>query len=224
MAIPTLIYCADGNKRLAEIAIAAGFKYGAQLPKTVYFPVYFADQNWKKPNRRAYMDALALHRPHIATALDWERLEQLDDVISWGEEASQHVNVVVIIPKVSGGVALLPKTINGKEVRLGYSVPTKYGGTQLYISEFSGWPVHLLGGSPRKQMEFSKYMDVVSADGNYAAKMALRYCEYWDGGWKELKKHLGYTKKDDAPYEAFHLSCRNIIDAWASTARVGGAS
>ena len=75
-----LIYCAAGNRRFAEIATSHGFRYGAQLPGTVYTdvaPLYFADQDWKEPNRDKYMSALAQHRPHMATVLDWEREEQL---------------------------------------------------------------------------------------------------------------------------------------------------
>ena len=50
MAIPEIIYCADGNERFARIAIDAGFTFGAQLPNTVYYPPEFTDQNWKAPN------------------------------------------------------------------------------------------------------------------------------------------------------------------------------
>jgi hypothetical protein len=42
-----IIFCAGGNRRFAEIAKNAGFLLGAQLPDTIYFPIQFADQNWK---------------------------------------------------------------------------------------------------------------------------------------------------------------------------------
>jgi hypothetical protein len=209
-----LIYCADGNRRFAEIAINAGFLYGAQLPNTVYFPPFFVDQNWKRPDRERYVDALKKHKPHMASVLDWERPDQLSEVLAWAEEAAQYVNVVMLIPKVHHGVSLLPRSIGGKAVRLGYSVPTKYGGTDLFLSEFIGWPMHLLGGSPRKQLKLSSYLNVVSADGNYANKMAVRFCEYWDGRrWCELKDATGFVETD-APYEAFRRSCENTIRAW----------
>lgn len=88
---PVLIYCADGNRRFAEIAIRNGYMYGAQLPNTVYFDPYFVDQDWRKPNRIRYMIALAQHRPALATVLDWEREDQLPEVLDWAEEASQYV-------------------------------------------------------------------------------------------------------------------------------------
>lgn len=223
MATPTLIYCADGNKRLAEIAVNAGYEYGIQLPGKPHYPLYFADQDWKQPNREAYMKALEKHRPHMATVLDWEHDEQMPEVLSWAEEAAAIVEVVLIIPKVFGGVAKLPRTIGGVPIRLAYSVPTKYGGTQVPAWEFSGWPVHLLGGSPQKQMELSAYFDVRSIDGNMANKLATERCQFWVPGnaqqaknrWWPTLKEAGIKVDGDAPYEAFQLSCENIMAAWS---------
>lgn len=220
-----IIYCAGGNRRFAQIAIDAGFLYGSQLPETVYHPLWFADQDWERPDRERYMAALALHKPHMATVLDWERQEQLPEVLGWAEDAAQYVNVVLIIPKVFGGISQLPRIIGGKPVRLGYSVPTKFGGSELPAWEFAGWPVHLLGGSPHKQMALTNYMDVHSADGNMAQKLAIKYCQFWAPGnaryasnrwWPTLREANGGTTADgiDLPYEAFYRSCKNIVAAW----------
>lgn len=206
-----LIYCADGNRRFAQIAIDAGFLYGAQLPHTVYFAPWFADQDWKKPNRERYMAALAEHKPHMASVLDWERQEQLPEVLEWAEDAAQFVEVVMLIPKVQGGVERLPRSIGGKPVRLGYSVPTRHGGTELGLWEFCGWPIHLLGGSPQTQMQIAHYLDVRSADGNLHQRAAM-YCTYWERGrWRQ---GVGQFGGHDAMYRAFDLSCRNIMAAW----------
>ena len=64
-----LVYCAGGNARFAQIAIDAGYKYGARLPATVYHPVYFADQDWHAPDRARYMAALA-QPAHRATSIN----------------------------------------------------------------------------------------------------------------------------------------------------------
>ncbi len=184
--------------------------YGAQLPATVYYPPEFVDQNWKKPNRAAYMAAVAQHRPRMATVLDWEREEQLPEVLAWAEEVAPFVERIIIIPKVFGGIPLLPRRIGGREVVLGYSVPTKYAGTSVPTWEFAGWPVHLLGGSPHRQMEVVHYLSVVSADGNYINMKATQFCEWWNGrSWIPLR-----PKQDDAPYEAFRRSCVNVMTAW----------
>lgn len=209
-----LVYCAAGNARFAQIAIDAGFKYGAQVPNTVYFPLWFCDQDWKRPNRDKYMAALAQHKPHMASVLDWERQEQLLEVLAWAEDAAQYVEVIMLIPKVQGGVVQLPRTIGGKPVRLGYSVPTSFGGTSLGLWEFSNWPVHLLGGSPQAQLQCARYLKVVSADGNAAQKAAVNWCMVWRGGkWAKLFDVMDRVE-DDAPYVAFELSCRNIMQAW----------
>jgi len=210
-----LIYCADGNARFAQIAVDAGFLYGAQLPpKGLPFPPYFADQNWKNPNRERYMAELAKHRPFIASVMDWERPDQLSNILEWAEDAAQYVEVVMIIPKVIGGIAQLPRIVGGKPVRLGHSVPTKFGGTAVPYSEFYGWPVHLLGGSPHRQRRLSAFMNVVSLDGNYAQMMAVRYNKFWcRSRWHELSDHGGNVAVD-APYEAFRRSCHNIVAMW----------
>lgn len=222
MAAPTLIHCASGNRRFAEIAINAGFKYGAQLPHTVYFKPYFADQNWREPDREAYMAALAEYRPEVATVLDLESYEQLDEVMDWFDEASQYVQTVVIIPKAQGIINQIPKRDN---IRLGYSVPTKFAGTELPLWDFFGWPVHLLGGSPHRQMYLARYLNVKSVDGNMSNKMANRHCQFWVNGtaryasnryWPTLKEWGNGIEwqGDNAHHEAFRRSCENIREAW----------
>lgn len=217
-----IIYCANGNRRFAEIAISHGFLYGAQMPGTVYFPPMFCDQDWKKPDRTKYMACLAQHRPYMASVLDLERPDQLDEVLEWSEDAAQWVDVVMIIPKFFGAIELLPRVIAGKTVRLGYSVPTKFGGTEVPVWEFAGWPVHLLGGQPQRQMELCHYLNVVSVDGNYAHKMAIEYGQFWAPGnaryavnryWPKLSE-AGDNVRDDMPYIAFERSCQNIMTAW----------
>lgn len=203
-----LIYCAAGNPRFAQIAIDAGFHYGAQLPATIYHPPYFVDQNWRKPNRTRYMAALAEHKPHIATVLDLEREDQLPEVLDWAHEAAEYVQIVVIIPKAHGVIDYLPRTIGNAEVRLGYSVPTKFAGTELPVWEFADWPVHLLGGNPQNQLRIAHYLNVRSADGNAAQKAALHGIE-WKGRWVNGQAHDA-----DMPYQVFAASCRNIHLAW----------
>lgn len=201
----------------------AGFLLGSQLPETVYYPIHFADQDWKAPNRERYMVALAEHRPHMASVLDLEHESQLDEVLGWAEDAARFVQVVMIIPKAFGIIERLPRRIAGADVRLGYSVPTAFGGTEVPLWEFDGWPAHLLGGSPQAQMRLTRYLDVRSADGNYAQKMAVQYCQFWLPGtaryaknrwWPTLLEANGERMENDAPYEAFRRSCENIMQAW----------
>ena len=220
---PELIYCANGGAWAAGIAMRLGYTYGAQLPGSTPYPPQFADQDWKRPDFDGYMKALERHRPRMATVLDWERDDQLPDVLRWAEAAAQFVTeTVIIIPKVAGGIPRLPRSIGGKAVRLGYSVPTKFGATGIPAWEFQGWPVHLLGGSPHRQHDLARYMDVRSVDGNYAQKMAVQYVQAYsairltytaDGRWPRVREV--YARLDaDAPAAAWELSCINIRAMW----------
>jgi len=218
----TLIYCADGNRRFAEIALRHGYKYGAQLPNTVYFPPMFTDQNWRNPDRPGYMAAVQKFRPALATVLDWEREEQLPDVLDWAEEAAQWVTeAVILIPKVVGGVKRLPREICGKQVRLGYAAATTFSGTPVPISEFRDWPVHCLGGGPANQMDLARSLDVQSADGNYIQSMARKYAQFYSPSASRAKNRswptltgAGLLVEWDAPYVAFELTCIAVPMAW----------
>lgn len=204
-----LIMCA-GNSRWGEIAVQHGWLYGCRLP--VEQPtqlLYFADQDWRKPDRAKYIAALEKYQPQVATVLDLERKEQIDEVMVWAEDAARIVQTVIIIPKCFGIIDAIPERIGGADVVLGLPAG-RSGGQAPPLWEFGRRPVHLLGGSPQKQMELAMYLNVVSADGNMACKMATRFCKFWtSNGWVQL---IGYGK--DAPYAAFGLSMRNIMEAW----------
>lgn len=204
-----LYYCAGGNLRLARIAISHGLNYGSRIPSPVYFRPSFCDQDWKNPDKEKYIAGLAIHRPAWASVIDIEREEQIPLAIEWAEEASQHVRCgIIFIPKLHGIISSLPRIINGKEVRLGYSVPTEYGGTTVPPIEFSGWNVHLLGGSPKNQLICAQLLNVVSADCNYIQLIAVKYGDYW---------HSDYGRMANVrlPYEtAFEQSVKHYIKSW----------
>jgi len=226
LGVPDLIWCADGNKSHSNLAIAAGWLYGARLPAKGLAdqPLYFADQDWKKPDREKYMKAVAKHRPAIATVLDWEREDQWPEVLDWAEECAQYVSEsVIIIPKVPGVLSCIPRTVGGRCVRLAYSVPTTYGGSPVPLWEFAGWSVHLLGGSPQAQRDCYRYLrgvaSVDSIDGNMAKKMATGRCCYWTrhttrhGHWQPLSDDLEpFT--GNGPNECVRRSLTNIASAW----------
>lgn len=218
---PILIYSSGGNRRFAEIARAAGYKLGSQLPKKVYLrPLYFADQDWRRPNRTAYMAGLAEHRPDLATVLDWERGEQLPEVLDWAEEAAHYAQRIIVIPKVVNGVHRIPRRIGGSDIVLGYSVPTRFGGTEVPSWDFAGWPIHLLGGSPHAQMriwrQLSAIAEVVSVDGNYAQRQAVKARWAWSGGiaTAEGGRSRWWQGGYEDHYAAFAASCDAIHAAW----------
>jgi hypothetical protein len=213
-----IIYCGRGNKALDTIAIQSGFLFGMRIPNTVYFPPYFVDQNWKKPDRERYAREIKVLKPALATVLDLEREDQFDEVMSWSYEIAEYVRNIIIIPKYTGAISNIPHFIKDKVVTLGYSVPTKYGGTTVPIEEFNEWGnVHLLGGTPHQQLDlYKKFYDVRSIDVNFHALKANSYCEFWQNEeghrWTPLSK-IG-IEGHNSNYVAFTLSCMNIMRAW----------
>lgn len=220
--IPRLIYCAP-NSIFGAIALRYNFEYGCQMPTALpSFPLFFADQDWKEPDRTGYMRALAKYKPNVATVLDLERPDQFDEVMSWAAEAAQYVReTVIVIPKFQGSVEMIPETINGKKIVLGYSVPTSFGGTSLPITAFGRRPVHLLGGRPQKQMSLAGRCNTVSADANMMSRMANEINAFFCGGFAPHSKsyfavlgEVGYAERVDANLLAFEISCMNVYNAW----------
>lgn len=214
-----VIYCAGGTRQTSTIAVNTGFLYGSQLPGYTYFKPFFADQDWKNPDRERYMESLKELRPFMASVLDLERENQFDEVLSWAEEASNYVEKVIIVPKVEKLLSEIPFKINGKEVILGYSVPTKYGGTDIPGVKFGDRKVHLLGGLPHYQLLLYKYFNVYSIDNNYILLKGIKYNCFWSGGyyhnavWKQMAD-VGLSIGRNVNYVAFAMSCANLIRAW----------
>lgn len=163
------------------------------------------------------MAALAKYRPEVATVLDFERPDQIDEVLSWANEAAQHVRAVVIVAKVPGTIDDMPAAVGSAQVRIGYSVPTSYGGTCVPLWEFGRRSVHLLGGSPQAQLRLRHYLNVVSIDGGMAQQQA-NWCRYWSRqpGRKGHWNQLGTDQRDGANLECFRRSLDAIRAAWES--------
>lgn len=208
-----LIYAAD-NRPYSEIALDCGLFVGLQLPNKVHMPPYFTDQDWNHPVRDRYLDLLRTYRPALATVLDWTRPEQLGEVFEWAETAAEYVDTVIIVPKVHGGVSRIPERIGGKPVRLGYSVPTSYGGTELMLWEFGTRPVHLLGGSHKQHLKLARYLNVKSIDSNYIHRK-IKVGQFWDGErWLQLRDRGINVSGRDIPETVLRLSWANMLDNW----------
>lgn len=221
--LPVLIYCASGNKRYMDIALKYGFKCGAQLPGTIYHDLYFADLHPDTPPPMdKYMTLLDKHRPYMATVMDYQEGRSFADVMQWAGCASRFVQEVIIIPKIFNTIPDIPHEINGKKVRLGYSVPTSHGGTEVPVWEFGRRPVHLLGGSPQEQLKHMRYLNVKSADGNYIMGEANKRNQFFTNGTARYAKNRHFPQLQesvygditiDAPYIAFELFCINFAAA-----------
>src|SRR5690606_31789029 len=80
---------------------------------------------------------------------------------------------------------------------------------------FYGRPVHLLGGSPKRQKELweDPMLDVVSCDSNYLGKISDFCMAFYQGKYRKLRDVYLMVERG-APYYAFELSCINTWLYW----------
>lgn len=212
-----LIYCAAGNPRLVEIAHATGWQLGMRSDASpmIYAPI-FVDIDYKKPNFEKHLEIVARYHPKYASVPDLSETEvswrDALDKIAMAHILANYCEIPLIVPKLPGQIEMIPP-----DIAIGYSIPSSYGGAQYPLWELAGRRVHLLGGSPRKQMQaylhLSAIATVLSADGNYAQLMATRYAQYWEhDSWP---KHPGVANKEKDIYlDCWKRSCINLLAAW----------
>ena len=214
-----LIYCSGGNPLLSQIAYEEGYLLGFRSDANMggyACPVSFIDIDYKKPNWKRHLEIVQRYHPKYATVPDLSEQEvSQDDVaraLAQAEQLQPHCEIVLIVPKLSGQIAMLPQ-----DIAIGYSVPSGYGGAQYPSWELSGRRVHLLGGSPRKQMQaylhLSAMAEVMSADGNYAHGQAIKYAMYWQKHQWRYHPEKG-TGGKDLYQECWRWSCHNLMAAW----------
>lgn len=138
----------------------------------------FLDIDWKNYDFHRHLDVVAQHRPKITIARDVECIFTLDAILREAEILSQHRHHVAVVPKDPNLNGRLSELIPANFV-LGYSVPTKYGGTKVSMDSFDR-PVHLLGGRPDIQRALAKYLNVFSLDCNRFT-LDAQFGDYFDG-------------------------------------------
>lgn len=203
-----VIYCAGGNKRFAQIAIDEGFKYGTRHDYKPYWQPFMVDINWKAYNWNDYLSKIAEWQPAMAMVPDYERPEQRGSMAARAMQlVALGVDRVMVCPKFVGAVYDIPEWCV-----IAVSVPSTYAGFLPAISELRGRKVHLLGGSPRSQIDLIRYyrghaVEVVSLDCNMHQKSAQLGTYFTGRKW--FNAGAGVTPTD----EAFRKSCRAILAA-----------
>ncbi|MDI7384248.1 DUF6610 family protein [Cronobacter dublinensis] len=124
----------------------------------------FIDIDWKNYNFEKHLAAVKEKKPFLTIARDVENIFELDSILKQAEILKEHSLHVAIVPKDVCMNNRLTQLVP-KEFILGYSVPTKYGGTKVSIDSFDR-EVHLLGGRPDVQRRLANYMNVLSLDCN----------------------------------------------------------
>jgi hypothetical protein len=141
----------------------------------------------------------------MTVARDVDDIGQLSKTLDEARELLMYAEYVVIVPKDPALRYSMDELIPSEFV-LGYSVPTRYGGTSLSLDAFSR-PVHLLGGRPDIQRQLALQLKVASLDCNRFT-LGAAFGDFFDG--RSFRPHPigGY----DMCLEA---SVKHINELWA---------
>lgn len=197
------------SKRVLSIAGRYGWLPGARCTNLRDVrnidKVGFIDIEWRRYTFERHLEVVRTVKPLMTVAQDVEDCRALSRVLAQAEQLALYCTYVVIVPKHPSLVTEL-KRIPRKFI-LGYSVPTKYGGTRIPPSEFKR-PVHLLGGRPDVQRRLAELMPVFSVDCNRFTLDAA-FGDYFDGTTFRPHPKGGYDR-------CLRESIRNITRLWRS--------
>jgi len=200
-----------------EIATSLGWHTGSRSDDTIsdqHRPLHLLDIHWSDYDWPAHVAVARAERPALAAVPDIETPGQLPEAMAMAEEIAPYCGSVLLIPKCDVWDRL-PRAVAGVPVTIGYSVPTAYGGTNEPIWSFCGWQVHLLGGTPKRQIRLARYLNVASADGNMAQKLANRGLVFSESGeGVPMDRYEPIRLGPGLPQRALALSLRHIADLW----------
>lgn len=165
-----------------RIAVAHGWLPGARYTNLrdvrKFAQLGFLDIDWKRYDFARHLEAARATRPLMTVARDIECRRELRRTIDQAFKLLEFARYVVVVPKDP----MLERRLNESipvEFVLGFSVPTRYGGTKLSPAAFRR-PVHLLGGRPDVQRKLADLMPVFSIDANRFTLDAA-FGDYFDG-------------------------------------------
>lgn len=177
-----------------SIATQYGWLPGASYTNlrnvTRFEPLGFLDINWREYNFAKHLVAVKARRPLVTVAQDVTDSRCLDRILDQARELALWAGVVVVVPKCEQLLPHMPHVFPAEFV-LGYSVPTRYGGTTLPPACFADRPVHLLGGHPLVQRRLADTLHVVSLDCNRFVLEAA-YGKSFDGHSFKKRGHDEY--------------------------------
>lgn len=163
------------------------------------------DWYFKKPNWKTHLMLVKKYDFDVVMAPDYFESDDIDLLIERIEELKKYCKRVVI------PIHAIHKRLTPYEWALpmaqGFAPPLK---SEKMIWEFADNITHLLGGSPHKQYQISKYLpNLKSVDGNQIFNVAIHYFKYWENG--------KWIKGDDKKYstqDIFRMSIINVDRLW----------
>lgn len=138
----------------------------------------FLDIDWRRYCFESHLLALQKTRPVLSVARDVLCVSEIDSIRREVDQILLYASYAIVVPK-DNRIRQRDLENWGDRVIMGYSVPSKYGSTNISPELLQG-PVHLLGGSPVNQRRLAEIMNVVSFDNNSIA-ITARYGRYFDG-------------------------------------------
>jgi hypothetical protein len=178
-----------------EIAVEHGWLPGARYTNLRdvrrFSQLGFLDIEWSRYDFRRHLEAASLTRPMMTVARDVEERRDLKRILDQAYRLLEYVRYVIVVPKDLLLEQRLSKSIPA-EFLLGFSVPTRYGGTNLSPHAFKR-PVHLLGGRPDIQRSLATVMQVFSIDANRFTLDAA-FGDYFDGETFRPHPRGGYRR------------------------------
>lgn len=170
------------------------------------FEIDFLDFDFKHPDLDKHLELCENLTPKYACAPDIFRESELDSTLDYANELKRYSENVIIIPKC----ACIDRI--EKSWIIGYSVPTQYGGAEGFTTwDLHDHRVHLLGGSPGKQLFYKKLIrNIVSFDGNSYIKIARQSHQYWSNNTPHWK-----TCTNASTHELITRSIHNILNEWS---------
>jgi hypothetical protein len=171
------------SKRVVDLALKFGwqvcFRYtNTRDIKHINERIGLIDIDWKNYSFYKHRKVVERFQPVATIAKDIFCHTEIDSVIGQAEVLKQNCDYVLIVPK-SIRMAKELEIAFPNDYLFGYSVPTKYGKTEIPTKYFKR-EVHLLGGRPDVQRKLGNELNVKSIDCNRFTLDAA-FGDYFDG-------------------------------------------
>ncbi len=170
------------SKKITQIASNHGWYAGAKY--TNYRDirniekVALVDIDWINYDFHKHLEMVKITNPFFTVARDIFKTKDLSTIVKQANELKKYVEYIIFVPKKKGIISIIASNFNNNFI-LGFSVPSKYGMTNVSVDEFRNYPVHLLGGRPDLQRKLANELNVVSIDGNRLT-LDAKYGDYFD--------------------------------------------
>lgn len=147
-----------------------------------------------------HLAVVAEHEPALTVAPDVEAGRRLDDVVDQADRLDEHADAVVVVPK-----DVHPSEVPDR-FRVGVPLANFGSGAKWAAWDYVGCgPVHLLGGSPNRQLALGAHLPVSSVD---TATLGQR-CRF--GTWER------YRCVDDPPEDwDYRQRLRHALNEYAA--------